>query len=86
MWSDAPTSPSWEVMIRQRSSGVTTIEYPRRRDDADLDTFDLVEPSPGHHTVEPVGWVTPLSAWRVDREHLISLQITLADGTCLEFP
>ena len=87
MWTDDPASVRWRVTVRQEWEGIETRETPRRIGDLSLDTFELVEwGEEGDRSIEAGGSVYPLSAWPVDREHLIAIEIDFGDGTSERYP
>ena len=79
MWTDDPSSVDWVVTVRQRWSAVETVEKPRRHHAVELDVYEtLGYDEPG--LVRPAFSVVPLSAWRVDRDRLVGLDIDFGGG------
>lgn len=75
----SPSDNGWE--------GIETRETPRWVGDQALDTFELVEwGEQGDRSIEVEGSVYPLSAWLVDREHLIAIEIDFGDGASARYP
>lgn len=90
MWSDDPASVRWEVTIVQRWSAIAGVERPRRVTGIWLEItetwIDGAEEGLYRPDIAYAYEVSPLSAWRVDRDDIAAIEIDFGDGTKLKVP
>lgn len=87
MWTNDPSSADWAVTVRQKWDGIDTSETPRRVEGLTLEIFGVIEMGEdGNRSVVPVEWVQPLSAWLVDRERVVAIEIDFGNGTLVSYP
>lgn len=87
MWTNNPSSVNWTVTVRQKWEGIDTRETPRRVAGLELEIFGVIEwGEEGDRSVEPVEWVRPLSAWLVERERVVAIEIDFGNGTVASYP